>query len=485
LEVRSDVSHAMMQAVATYSVKISAPKGSVVPGLLEELGRWLAKQTHGSLGWFDSFGAFPIPKAWDKGNAERLQKSGFAFLDLPEGSLLALLQTGPNLPPAVVLLGSEGERRTVANSFEEFLSLWANGETELSELDDEEGAAGRKLLAKWLKDHKVKAPKAKEFDFQAWLDGDAAAAPRDTNVVVITRKPTATFAKLGPKAKKLVAMLGRRVDDPDVVAYVTKELGKKLPQSTSERSADVNVDAPKAGLELVCSHEVHNERYPPIQKTAKAFVPYLSLAWVNEKFGEPILGVPWKVATPDAVVEILGEPMEMRGLVVTDKKKTIPVWTFLLDEGAEIELEISFRKWLRVTIAVSSAALLEKYHRVTTGLFLGWAAENRLLDERALAVHGALLADVKKRKAQGTNLFDALGRGLWDSHLKNDDALRSFAYLWFNNLGGTWITADLKKVFGKRVGPHGHDEPKLDDDTWAAVDKASLVFRQRFGAFLE
>jgi hypothetical protein len=471
--------------MATYSVEISPPKGRVVPVLLETLAGWVETQPHGSLGWFDVFGAFAIPKAWDPANAERLQKSGFAFLDLPEGSLLALLQTGPISPPAIVLLGSEGDRRTVANSFEEFLALWAKGETEISELDDEECGAGRKLLAKWLKDHHVRAPKAKDFDFQAWLDGSAAAAPKHTKVVAITRKPTATFAKLGPKAKKLATMFGRRVDDPGVVAYITKELGKKLPQSTSEQSPSVDVVAPKAGIELVITHDIHNDRYPPIQKTTQSYVPYLSLAWVNEKFGEPILGVPWNVAGPDDVIEILGKPTGMRGLVVTDKKKTIPIWTFVLDEGAEIELEVSFRKWLRVTIAVRSASVLEKYDRVTTGLFLGWAAENNLLDERALAAHAALLADVKRRDAQGTKLLDALGRGLWASHLKDDEALRSLAYLWFNNLGGKWIVFDLKKVFGKRIGPHGHDEPKLDDDTWAAVDKAAPIFRQRFGAFLK
>ena len=49
----------------------------------------------------------------------------------------------------------------------------------------------------------------------------------------------------------------------------------------------------------------------------------------------------------------------------------------------------------------------------------------------------------------------------------------------------TWITTDLKKVFGKRPGKHGHDEPKLDDDTWDAVDKAAKSFEQRFGQWIE
>jgi hypothetical protein len=69
----------------------------------------------------------------------------------------------------------------------------------------------------------------------------------------------------------------------------------------------------------------------------------------------------------------------------------------------------------------------------------------------------------------------ALPRGLWDDHLKDDEELRSFAYGWFHNVGkGGWIAADLKKVFGKRPGKYGHDEPKLDDDDWPAVDIEDL-----------
>ncbi|WP_158623390.1 hypothetical protein [Corallococcus sp. CA053C] len=46
------------------------------------------------------------------------------------------------------------------------------------------------------------------------------------------------------------------------------------------------------------------------------------------------------------------------------------------------------------------------------------------------------------------------------------------------------ITADLKKTFGKRAGPFGHDAPKLDDDTWEAVDKAAPLLDKRFAAWL-
>jgi hypothetical protein len=471
-----------------YRVKVSsAPKGHVLPDLLKDVGAWLKKQEHGSLGWFDGMALETIPKEWDEQNAVRLQKSAYSFLSLGEGSMLCLMQTGAKSPPAVVLLGSEGDRGTVADSLEEFLVLWSKGETEVSDLDDDDGAPGRARLASWLEEKKVKAPKARSFDFQAWLDegegGVTKVAPAPPKA--IKRKPTAWMKKLGPKGQKLASLLGMRVDAPEVVSYVTKDLGKKLPESTSERKDGAGLEAPKAGVQLSVTHEVRNDAYPPIHKTAKSFIPYVSHVWLDAKFGEAFLGVPWNVANEADVIKALGTPMSWRGIIVTDKKKTAPVWTYTLDEGAQVELEISYRNRLRVELSLRSASELEKYDRVTTGIFMAWAATKGLLDASALAPHADLVAALSERKAKGTDLWDALGRGFWDTHLADDEELRSFAYLWFHNLGGQWIKADLKEVFGKRTGPHGHDEPKVDDASWDAVDKASKVFTERFKPWLK
>lgn len=161
----------------------SLPTGHSGPPLLQAFADWLATQEHGSIGWFDALAIEEIPASWDEKNAERLKKAGFAFLALPDGSLLALLDTGvKGAPHAVVLLGSEGEARTVAGSLEELLVLLSKGETGIHDLDDEEASSGRDAMKAWLKKTKVKAPKARDFDFQAWLDGTesaAAAAPAD------------------------------------------------------------------------------------------------------------------------------------------------------------------------------------------------------------------------------------------------------------------------------------------------------------------
>ena len=451
------------------------------PALLGDVAAFVKKQKHGALGWFDSFGPEKIPKEWDPKNAARLDRAGLAFMSLPEGSVLALLETGEG-PDAVVLLGSEGDRRTVAGSLEEFLVLWSKGETDISELDDEEAVAGRKLLAKWIASKKLKAPKTKPFDFQAWLDGAPAAKPEPAPV--LGRKPTATMKKLGPKAQKLASLLGLRADDPQVLEYVSK-LGKKLPQSTSEQNDNDGFDASKKfGVQMSATHAILNDAYPPIQKTARSFVPWVSDAWIDEKFGETILGVPWKAASQAEVEKVLGKPTRMRGSFADDEDATVAEWTYVLDEGACVVLEITFRNRVRVRMCIDAAAELERYSRVEAGVFLGWALVRGLLDEKRLSKHAALLAAMKKKQATGTQLFDALGRGLWDDHLKDDAALRQYAYGYFHNIGKDWITADLKKVFGKRKGPHGHDEPKLDDATWDAVGKATKILDQRFARWI-
>ncbi|MFP2905364.1 hypothetical protein ACLESD_09970 [Pyxidicoccus sp. 3LFB2] len=474
--------------MAKYTVKLSkAPKGHEVPSLLADFGAWVSKQSHGALGWFDGLTARTIPKEWNPEQAERLRGNAFSFLDLPDGSLLALLNLGAKAPPAVVLLGSEGEARTVANSLEEFLKLWSRGETEIDDLDDEEAASGRQALAAWLKAQKVKAPKAKAFDFAAWLDGDAVAPPPAAAKATAAPKaaPTAVMKKLGPKLQQLASIMGSRADAPEVIAYVTGVLGKKVPPSTSENTGSVNVEASKHGVELVFSHDVLNEAYPPIPKTAKTFIPYVSFAWVREAMGETVLGAPWTPASEAELVKVLGPPTGRRASFTNEDELTVACWSYTLDTARQVELKLEFEKRLRVTLAVKSAGALMRHPNVTTGLFVGYAATRGLLDPSRFPAHRELFAAVAKRQAQGSELVkQALPRGLWNDHLRDAPGLGKMAWRWFHNMKGLWITEDLKKTFGKRVGPFGHDEPKLDDDTWAAVDKAAALLDKRFAEWL-
>jgi hypothetical protein len=470
--------------MAKYMVNVSsAPEGHDVPPLLLELGTWLGAQDHGALGWFDGLMARAIDKEWSEEHADRLRAAGFAFLTLGEGSTLALLKTGAKTPPAVVLLDSEGDRRTVANSLEEFLALWAKGKTDIGDLDEEESAPGRRALGAWLKEKKIKAPKAASFDFQAWLDTGIAVPPAPHKAEATKRVPTEAMTKLGPKMGQLASIMGMRADAPEVVAYVTKVLGTKLPQSTTDMKTSATVGAPQAGIEMQLSHEIFNDGYPPIHKTAKSFIPYVSFAWIRERIGEPVLGVSWKATTEEEITNVLGPPT--RRVHRPRQNITVPYWIVELDTGAGVSLEVTLTKGINVTMAVTAALALEQHVDLTTGLFLGWAATHGLLDETRFAAHADLLAAVMKRTAKGSDLMKiALPRGLWSDHLKDDLELRTFAFGWFKNLSGCWITGDLKEVFGKRPGPHGHDQPSLDDDTWDAVDKASTVFGARFEKWL-
>jgi hypothetical protein len=429
-----------------------------------------------------------IPTEWNSEQALRLQRQAFSFLPLSDGSLLSLLKPSEDSPAAVVLLGSEGECRTVANSLEEFLLKWSKGETNIDELDDGECASGRKALGSWLKASKVKSPKTDDFDFQAWLDsenGSAKTAPQ-AQIKPIQRVPTPLMKQLSPKVMQVAALIGLRADAPEVIEYVTKVLGKKVPQTTNEYDYSQEIEASRAGVGLSFSHIVHNDLYPPIHKTAKSFVPYLTSAWIRKKIAEPIFGLTWKAASMAEITAVLGAPNAKREIF---NEEAISYWVWELDSAAHVQLRISFRKELWVILEVVEALELRGFTDVTTGLFVGYAVMRGLLDESRFTQHVELIAQIKQRQAKGSDLVRAaLARGLWDNHLVDDALLRSFAHSWFHNMlrnkDRQWITGDLMQVFGARDAGNGHQEPILDDDTWDSVDKAAPVLDRRFAPWL-
>ncbi|WP_408891090.1 hypothetical protein ACJ2CR_14370 [Myxococcus faecalis] len=469
-----------------YTVNLSeVPEGHELPPLLQKVGEWVGKQEHGTLGWFDGLVVEAVPKEWSPEKADRLRAAAFSFLSLADGSLLLLVKPGGKAPPAVALLGSEGETQTVANSLEEFLALWSQGETDIHDLDDEEAGAGREALAAWLKKHKVKAPKTAEFDFAAWLDGDEKpSAPRpSTSAPAFT--PTDVMAKLGPKTRQVASVLGRRADAPEVITYVTEVLGKKLPASTSENKDSVNVSAPKQGIELVLSHDILHDAFPRVPKTARSFIPYISTAWVRSAVGEDVLGVPWKAKSEAEVTKVLGPPTGRKASFADEDELNVAFWLYPLDTEGLLELELEFDDGITVTLSVKGSGDLARYPDVTTGLFVGYAVTRGLLDTSRFPAHQALLAKIARREAQGSELVkQAMPRGLWTGHLRDEPALQTLLWRWFHNMNDLWIKKDLIQVFGKRSTESGHDAPKLADDTWDAVDKAAPVLDKRFAAFI-
>lgn len=473
--------------MAKYTVNLSdVPEGHELPPLLQKVGEWVRKQEHGTLGWFDGLVAEAVPKEWSPETADRLRAAAFSFLSLADGSRLLLVKAREEAAAAVALLGSEGETATVANSLEEFLTLWSQGETGISDLDDEEAEAGRAALAAWLKKNKVKAPKTEPFDFSAWLDGDVKPTAAPPAPPPPTFAPTEMMAKLGPKTRQVASVLGRRADTPEVIAYVTEVLGKKLPASTRENNDSVNVSAPKHGVELVLSHDILHDAFPLTPKTAKTFIPYVSTAWVRAAMGENVLGVPWKAKSEAEVTKVLGPPTRRRPRFMDEAETTVACWSYSLDREGLLRLAVEFDEGLSVTLSVTESGALARYPDVSTGLFVGYAVTRNLLDSSRFPAHRELVARIARRQAQGSELVkQAMPRGLWANHLRDEPALQSLLWRWFHHLNDQWIVKDLIKVFGKRKTESGHDAPKLDDDTWAAVDKAAPLLDKRFAAFIQ
>src|SRR5262249_15479081 len=163
----------------------------------------------------------------------------------------------------------------VASSLEEFLTLLSHGETGINDLDEEE-AEGRDKLRAWLSEHKVKVPKTKPFDFNVYLDGgDPVASPAPASSAAVPEQ----IASMTPLLRRVVTLVGRRADDPELVDFVTQTLGKKVPDSTTPANDSKNVEAKKHGLDINFSHDLMNEKYPPIKKSKSAYVPYLALVW--------------------------------------------------------------------------------------------------------------------------------------------------------------------------------------------------------------
>lgn len=163
--------------VSLASFKKGFPSDMAVPQRLVDFAAWVKKVPRGALGWFDAIASEPLDVTYtDNEDATKaLRKSLGIFLSLPDGSRLALWNHGGvKSPPAVVLLGSEGELRTVAPDLDTFLLAWAKGKSGVDDLDDDDDdgeiASMRPALAKWLADAGAKASKAKAPAFKAWFD---------------------------------------------------------------------------------------------------------------------------------------------------------------------------------------------------------------------------------------------------------------------------------------------------------------------------
>lgn len=323
-------------------------------------------------------------------------------------------------------------------------------------------------------ENKVAAPKASPFDFDGVLDG-ALSAP--TSIVPQPNGlPNDGFLRLAPLVRQVAAMVGRRADDAALIEFVTSTLGQKIPNSTTDVSTSKHVAAKKYGLELLFGHDVKNTKYPPVLKSKRSYLPYLTLAWLYPTLPEALpFGLKFGMSAEE-IADVLGEPAGLIGSLSLRR----PYWQRVLDA----ERDIVFRadaKMFAIQIDEAYALTSPWESRPLVGLLVAWLADRQLLEPAAFSQHAALLDAVCRREQRGSDLVDAaLARGLWDIHLKDLPGLRHFAFEWTHNIGGKFIRDDLVGVFGSRLGPHGHAEAVLDGDDWAAVDRATPVLDRRF-----
>jgi hypothetical protein len=287
---------------------------------------------------------------------------------------------------------------------------------------------------------------------------------------------------MGTEIAKLV---GRRADDPELTAYVTGELKKKIPASVVGARGSTWVEGKKQGVQLLFAGVVRHDLYPEIPK-GKALVPYLSEARFDEKWKAKHASGVLPGMERAAVEKLLGPPDFTRG----HGDEPRPVWQRPIDPARGVVFEVD----LHPTFGAEPSVRVDEALDLTTpdhparaivGLFVAWAVQRKLLDETRLAPAKKVLADVAARRAQGSALVaTGLARGLWDRHLRDTPGLRHFAHAWFHNIGGAFYRDDLVAVFGERMGPHGHKEPVLDDDDWKAVDRATKKLDAVFKKYL-
>ena len=294
-----------------------------------------------------------------------------------------------------------------------------------------------------------------------------------------------SFAKLPPRFRKLAELHGRRADDPNVVAFVTEELDAKVPISATDMTEAKAIKAKKEGFTLWFEHDKLNDAFPLIVKTKSSYLPYLAEISLGESWSEPLpFGLSGRM-TLEEVEARLG-PATRRPLFADKPDGPQQVsWECPLDPGrTRLQVRLG-KKGLSLTLRIKTAAPLTSRHGVPpkpqVGVFVAWAISRRLLDSSRFLAHRELIARIERREAQGSAFVDAaLPRGLWEDHLVDDEALRARAHFWFGGQAGYSDDKDMIELFGKRKGPHGHDEADIDDDTWDIVDRAAKVLDERF-----
>ncbi len=317
----------------------------VPPAILQRFATWFEGQPFRSLG-IERLAFEQIYRSWDPELTPRLRRDGYVLFHLGEGSMIVPLQVGDATP--VLKLDSDGGPSLLASSLEEFLVRWSEGKTGMWEVDGlpSDGyvgitGAGRKALKSWLQAEGVKTPKRTAFDLDRYLEGDAPATPPPSPSKL---PPSARLKGLPKQLDELVDLIGRRADDPVVQAFVKNVMKKQVPQSTTFYEPHASVEAERLGFEISLSHDCRPRKvYPPIVKTSRSYIPYVSRIFLNALWTEKLPFSLSRDATSEAVTRSLGAPRRQRD----------PYWTKLIDPSRQVELYVTtIRDGIRIAFGL-------------------------------------------------------------------------------------------------------------------------------------
>jgi hypothetical protein len=456
-----------------------------MPPLMVELAGWLEKHDDHAVGFWELAEGTPGEGHFqDDAAAARLAAHALLFARTGDGSEVVVVERGGGLPQAIVYLDSEGGETTIATSPEQFLLALAEADTGVTDLDDED-ATERPAFAAWVAKRKLEPPKAPGFDLGAFLEGkEQTAAAKPEPAAGPPPADSRRYESMAPRTRRLALLIGRRADDPELMAFVTDELKKKVPASLSWSKDYQWVEADKKhGINLLFESHVLHDAYPEIPKSKTSFIPYLANIYFSAAYPDPLpFGVRYD-ADVATLQKSLGAPAGTRS-----EENHHPYWHVMIDEPRGLMFTADYYDGSpRMSLGIDSARALSTaaHSKPMVGLFVAWAVARGLLEVARFPAHATLIAQIAARQAQGSTLVDAaLARGLWDRHLLDRAGLHDFAYGWFHNIGGKYIRFDLIKVFGGRPGAHGHEEPILDDDRWAAVDRATPMLDRVFAKWV-
>lgn len=377
------------------------------------------------------------------------------FMHIGDGSEILLLRLPDRETMPVCILHGEGEHTEIAGSLGNFLHLLAKADTDVHDLDDIGIPAHRKLLGAWLRAKGVKKKKAPAFNFQAFLSGEKEGAP----TAEALSDELGELENYDPSFAEVAMLLGRRSDDPKVIEYCERVIGKTPPATVSNRKSSKHLSKSKAGIELLFAKDVLHPSYPRVAKSKSSFVPRIKFIYLYKK---------WPGKAPFGLQDIEETPYDENGIVIRqdiDKERGI-----VASSDGEVV-------WL--TIKGGREIIPDWRPAAQGGLFLRWAQSRQLLDPAWMGGAEKLIGD------SAMKAFEAMPQGIWDAHLKDLPGLRQHAFCYMNSVGSEhWFQTDLHKTFGFTKDAQFVEHAKLDIDDDAALKKITPVLDKRYGDWL-